>query len=67
MTHNLSLYITHDLDHQLAEIEIADGTIFKTQGVGIIDYHVLVCIKHTQIELSNIHYLSKLDANLISL
>ena len=42
MTHDLSLYITPDLEHQTAEIETADNTILKTQGAGIIDLCVSV-------------------------
>lgn len=67
MTHNLSLYITSDLDHQTAEIEIADDTILKTQGAGTIYFYVSIGNEHIQIELSNVYYLPKLDANLISL
>ena len=67
MTHNLSLYITPNLDHQTAKIETADGTILKTQGAGTIDLCVSVGNEYIQIELSNVHYLPKLDANLISL
>ena len=66
MTHNLSLYITLDLDHQTIKIETADSTILKTQDAGTIDLHVSAGNEHTQIELNNIYYLPKLDANLIS-
>lgn len=67
MTHDLCLYITPDLDHQKAKIKIANSTILKMQGAGIIYLHILVGNEHTQIELSNVHYLPELDANLISL
>ena len=67
MTHDLSLYITPDLDHQTVDIETADGTVLKTQGAGTIDLHVLVENKEMLIQLSNVHYLPELDANLISL
>ena len=67
MTHDLSLYITPNLNHQTAKIETADGTILKTQGAGTIDLCVSVENEHIQIKFSNVHYLPKLDANLISL
>ena len=67
MTHDFSLYITPDLDHQTAKIETADGTILKTQDAGTIDLCVSVGNEHIQIKLSNVHYLPKLDANLILL
>lgn len=62
MTHDLSLYVTPNLDHQTA-----DGTVLRTQGAGTIDLHVPVGPKHMQIELSNVYCLPELDANLISL
>ena len=46
MTHNLSLYITPNLDHQIAEIETADGTILKTEDAGTIDLCVSVGNEH---------------------
>ena len=67
MTHDFSLYITPDLDHQTIDIETADGTILKTQGAGTINFHILVKNKEIFIQLSNVHYLPELDANLISL
>lgn len=67
MTHDLSLYITPDLDNQTVDIETADGIVLRTQGAGTIDLHVLVKNEHMHIELSNVHYLPELDANLISL
>lgn len=47
MSHDISFYITPDLDHQTAEIETANGLILKTQGVGTIDLHILVGSEHT--------------------
>lgn len=67
MTYDLSFYITPDLNHQTAKIESLDGTIFKTQATSTIDLYILVENEQTQIELSNIYYLPKLDANLILL
>ncbi len=67
MTHDLSLYITPDFDNQTADIETANGTVLGTQGAVTIGLHVLVENEHMHIELSNVHYLPKLDANLISL
>lgn len=42
MTHNLSFYITPDLDYITVNIETANGTILKTQGAKTIDFYVLV-------------------------
>ncbi len=67
MTHDLSLYITADLDNQTADIETANGNVLWTQGAGTIDLHDLVENEHMHIELSNVHYLPELDTNLISL
>lgn len=66
MTHDLSFYITANLDHQIAQVKIVDDTILKTQGAGNIDLYILVENEYTQIKLSNVHYLLKLNANLIS-
>ena len=65
MTHNLSLYITPDLDHQTAKIETADDTILKMQDASTIDLCVSIGNEYIQIKLSNIHFLPKMDANLI--
>lgn len=65
MTHNLTLYITPNLDYQTREIKTMDNTILKTQGISTIDFHVLVGNKDIQIKLNNIYYLSKLDINMI--
>ena len=67
ITHDLSLYITTDLDYQTVDIETADGTILKTQGAGTMDLYIFVENKELLIHLSNVHYLPDLDANLISL
>ena len=67
MTHDFSLYFTPVLDHQMVEMVTAEGIILKIQVAGTIDFYVLVSNKHTQIELSNVYYLPKLDTNLISL
>ena len=67
MTHDLNLYITPDLDHLTVGTKIADGTIFQTPKTGTINLHVLVSNEHTEIELSNVHYLPELNTNLISL
>lgn len=65
MTHDLSFYITLNLDHQTAKIETVDSTIIIIKGFGIIDFYIFVGNMHSQIELSNIYYLLKLDSNLI--
>lgn len=67
MTHNLSFYITLNVDHLIIDIKIADNTILKMQGIGTIVIYILFKNKHMLIKLSNIYYLLKLDANLISL
>ena len=46
MTHDLSLYITPDLDYQTAEIETTDGTNLKMQSAGTIDFCVSVGNEH---------------------
>lgn len=65
MTHNLNLYITPNLDYPRADIEIVDVTILRTQNASTIKLHFLVGNEYIQIKLSNVHYLSELDANLI--
>ena len=67
MTHNLSLYITPNLDHQTVDIKTANNIVLKTQSARIINLHVLVENKEMLIQLSNVHYLPELNANLISL
>ncbi len=67
MPHDFSLYITPDLDNQTADIETANSIDLRTQGAGTIDLHILVKNEHMYMELSNVHYLPELDANLISL
>lgn len=67
MTHDFSLQITSDQDHQTEEIETADSTTPKRQGAGTIYFYILVRNEHIQIELSIVYYLPELDANVISL
>ena len=67
MTHDLNLYITPDLKNQTVDIDSANDIVLRTQGAGTIDLHVLIENGHMHIELSNVHYLPKLNANLISL
>ena len=67
MTHNFSHYIIPNLDHQTVDIDTTDDTILKSQDAGTFDLHVLVENKKISIQLSNVHYLPDLDANLISL
>lgn len=66
MTHNLKFDIILDINHQIVEIEIADGTILKMQSASIIDFNVLVKNEHIQIELRDVYYLSKWNVDLIS-
>lgn len=42
MTHNLSFYITFNLDYQTVDIKITDGTILKTRDIKIIDFYIIV-------------------------
>lgn len=66
MTHNLRFYITPHLDHQTANIEIADSTILKMEGAKTIDLYVFIENEYKYIELRNVYYLLELDQNLIS-
>lgn len=46
MTHNLSFYITLNLDFHMSKIQTADNTIFKTQEAGNINLPILIQNKH---------------------
>ncbi len=66
MTDNLSLHITFDLNQQILDTQTADGTVSKIKSVLTIDFHILIQVKHMQIELSNVHCLLELDTDLVS-
>lgn len=69
ITHNLSLYIIPNLDYQTTKNKTQIIIFFKYKMSILLTFmfqYVLIRNEHIQIKLNNIHYLPKLDANLIS-
>jgi hypothetical protein len=68
VTHNLSLFISLDLnDNDTEIIETANNEKIKTRKLDIVDLKMIIDEKPTNVTISNIHYCLKLDSNLISL
>lgn len=68
VTHDLSLFITPDLNTDDTElIETASDEQIETRVSGKIDLEMTIDGKNTSATVSNVHYCPELDSNLISL
>ena len=67
LTHDISIFLSTDLDDHVEEIRAADGAILRTRGSGTIALATLVNRHHSFVHLHNVHYCPEIDTNLLSL
>lgn len=67
VTHDLSLYVSTELDDQYEWIETVSGELIKTCGAGTINLDVSIDGRDTSVYLLNVHYCPKIDSNLLCL
>jgi hypothetical protein len=67
VTHDSSLFISSDLNHDTETIETANDENIETRRSDIIDLKMIINDQNTSVTISNVHYCFELDSNLISL
>jgi hypothetical protein len=67
VTHDLSLFISSNLDDNIETIETISDEKIETRESDIIDLKMIINDQNTNVTMSNVHYCSELDSNLISL
>ena len=67
ITHDISAFLSTDLDDNTEEILAADGVVLRTRGSGTIALATSVNGNDSFIHLHNVHYCPEIDTNLLSL
>ena len=67
VTHDLTLFISSDLNDDTELIETVSDEQIETRESGTIDLKMIIDDKIISVTISNVHYCLELDSNLISL